>query len=121
MEHIKNQPYLKYRDQINCDSAFTTLEMRVCSNIHYQKNDSLMWVTYRKLEDRLTELEREESITLLKEAQDEWQEYKSTQCKMRCNMYKGGSIEAVVYLRCLSDVTDKRREELHKMLEEMDF
>ena len=41
IENIKSQPYLKYKDKVNCDSAITTLELRICVNIAFQKSDSI--------------------------------------------------------------------------------
>jgi len=114
IDRIKNQSYLKYKDQINCDSANTTLAYRICANLQYQESDSLLNISYRLL---LTELKNKASeLALLKESQKEWANYRNKHCKIYYEIYEGGSLQSIAYMNSLTELTNNRTKELNNLL-----
>jgi len=117
MENIKSQPYLEHKEHLNCDSAITTLELRICANLKYQKSDSLLNDIYQKI---ISEIENEYlniDEALFQRSQEEWKEYRDSHCNIYWEMYDGGSFQSVVYMECLADITNERISRLKEILE----
>ncbi|MBK9286086.1 MAG: hypothetical protein IPM51_17460 [Sphingobacteriaceae bacterium] len=50
IEHIKNQDYLKYKNQVDCNNkAGDNLSERICANLSFQKSDSILTQVYDSL------------------------------------------------------------------------
>lgn len=111
-ENIFLQSYLKDRPAVNCDSAYTTLELRICANDEFKEK------TYRVnyyLTEALEELEKMQNSKagqLLFNSQVLWIEHRNEYCKVYWELYEGGSLQPVVFLYCLSALSEQREMEL---------
>ena len=117
IDFIKKQDYLKYRNRVNCDSAITTAEIRICANLRYQRLDSVLQVTYEKSIDYFKDFpDNPGFVEKIEAAHTAWKHYRNTQCGLVYEQYQGGSIAPVFYMECLSDLTEERIEVLDDLL-----
>lgn len=119
IELLKDQPYLQYQGQVNCDEPNTTLDLRICANLRAQQSDSLMQVEYQQVSQALDQLFLEKAKLYLQEAQQHWVEMRSRECRIFWELYEGGSLQPVVYMQCLAEVTDRRTEALQQLFLEI--
>jgi len=116
IDHIKNQPYMKYASGVNCvDTPMDGSSDRICANLAYQKSDSLLVVIYNKLLNQEEESESPEDIIKL---QEDWRAFRDKHCGFVWKKYQGGSAQATTYLKCLTELTENRIKELISLLEE---
>lgn len=120
IQNIKNQPYLKDKDKVSCDSAFTTLELRICANMNFQKSDSILNMIYEAVLQKCEELQLPNVGDTIKQANLDWIKYRDRHCKVYWTMYEGGTFQSIVFLNCLTKITDERREELEVLLMELE-
>lgn len=119
IDHIKNQPYLKYAKGLDCENHIgDNLSERICANLAFQKSDSLLTLIY----DSLLKMAPEHYIDSLKEKiiilQENWRELRSKQCAIIYDAYEdcGGCHQrSIDYLYCLKEVTDRRTQELRRL------
>lgn len=114
IKNLKNQSYLKLISQINCDSTNgTTIEDRICANLELQKQDSLLNIALNiRIEYCITS---GDTILLNKIllSQDLWERYRYAHCNT-C-VLEENSFDMITFLRCATDVTIKRRDDLDKI------
>ena len=115
IDHIKNQPYMKYASRINCaDPPGDESSNRICANLAYQKSDSLLVIIYNEL---VKQEESEFSADIIK-LQEDWRAFRDKHCGFVWKKYQGGSIQAASYLKCLTELTENRIKELMSLLDE---
>ena len=114
IDNIRNQPYMKNAISINCEQAMTTIDLRICANMAYQRSDSMLVEIYNRL---LAESSSKEKITLIN-LQKQWRAFRDRHCGVVWNKYEGGSMQSIVYLNCLREMTENRVEELRLLIED---
>jgi hypothetical protein len=116
VQRLKRQSYLEDAKRINCccDSLLgTILELRICANLELQKQDSLM---HCELDSVINECKKRGDTAMIREiilTQELWERYRYALCNS-CTMYKG-SYAKVQFMKCASEMTIKRREEIRKI------
>jgi uncharacterized protein YecT (DUF1311 family) len=118
IDHIKNQPYMKLKGDVDCNSIDgDNLSEKICVNLAYQKSDSLLVIAYKKLlQKQASDTERNKFISI----QKDWRQFRDKHCAIVWDSYKGGSLQSTFYLRCLTELTDNRRKELESLLEDFE-
>lgn len=113
IEHIKNQEYLKNTGPVDCDNSPETIYQRICANLAYQKSDSLLVVAYQNL----LKLYKDDKkmVARIQTLQQRWRTFRDEHCGIVWDNYTGGSLQAIVYLYCLKELTDHRTTELKSL------
>lgn len=119
IDNIKNQPYLKYKNQVNCGNPIDNLSMRVCANLAFQASDSLLVIEYTKLLTRSASLGIDSARTKVERMQTTWRTMRFQQCDLIADSWAGGSGQAVAFLSCMKQLTDSRTKELKSLTEEI--
>ena len=94
-----------------CADAQTTVEMRDCAGREYKKADEGLNKVYRQL---ISSLADEGYKGALKAAQLAWIKYRDANCDFESYLNRGGTIEPVVRLGCLTAMTTTRTKELQE-------
>jgi len=118
IEHLKNQPYMKMAGSVNCDDPDgDNLSGVICSNLKYQKSDSLLTVIYNRL---LAAEETDSTRKYIIQLQKEWRAFRDKHCVIVWDRYKEGAghFKRIIYLECLTELTNHRSKELESLLEE---
>lgn len=114
MQTIKDQSYLKYTNKINCDSTIgTSIEERICVNFELQKQDSLL---HCELDTLINECKTSGDNARLQEvllSQELWERYRYAHC--RSCIIDGARYDMIMFMRCATELTIKRREDVQKM------
>ncbi|AFY53498.1 hypothetical protein Riv7116_0921 [Rivularia sp. PCC 7116] len=97
----------------NCNNAQTTYEMRVCADRSYKAADKKLNQVYRQLKPKLGKSQQKKLVN----AQLAWIQFRDKTCKFRSSFAAGGTLEPVLELGCLADVTEKRVKDLEGALE----
>ena len=121
IENFKSQPYLQYANGVNCDSAITTLELRICANLAYQKSDSILNSTYQEIISELDDHDQIRVKNQLKVAQQNWISFRDEHCEIYSDIYEGGSLSMVIFMQCLDEVTHNRIQELQTLLDQLKY
>ena len=116
IQNIKNQRYLEYKDQVNCDSAISTLELRICANLNFKESDSILNNIYNSVLLEFEKLQLDSAREILINSQKVWIKYRDTHCEIYWTMYEGGTLQSIIFLNCLTDLTNNRQGELEKLL-----
>ncbi|HCS19251.1 MAG TPA: DUF1311 domain-containing protein [Bacteroidetes bacterium] len=105
---LRMMSYMKYSDQVKCDSqAGSTLEMRVCLNLEFQKADSILNATFvLKLIPLSDSLQ-----TVLKQEQASWVLERRNTSKEESRGFSGNML-GIMYLQSMIEITRKRIEAL---------
>ncbi|MEM7716883.1 MAG: lysozyme inhibitor LprI family protein [Cyanobacteria bacterium P01_A01_bin.68] len=103
----------KIAQNVNCNSPQTTFEMRVCADRSYKAADKKLNQVYRQLKPKLGASQQKKLVN----AQLAWIQFRDKTCKFRSSFAGGGTLEPVLELGCLADVTDKRVKDLEEYLE----
>lgn len=114
IDNIRDQPYMKNAISVDCERAMTTSDMRICANLAYQRSDSILVSIYNQL---LTESTSKEKVILIN-LQKQWRAFRDRHCGVVWDKYEGGSMQSIVYLVCLREMTENRVKELRLLLEE---
>lgn len=109
IEHIKNQSYLKGVKKVNCNDP---LYQRICANLEFQQKDSVLTVYYKQLGKAWNPVQ-------LDEVQKKWRNFRDSHCDLayKVNEMGAGDYKYVVYLNCLTELTNHRIVELKSALE----
>lgn len=122
IERIKNQPYLKLKNKVNCnDTPGDNLSMRICANLAFQKSDSLLCVIYYSIFDTAPGSGIDSLKQKVIKMQDSWRMLRDQHCSIIMAMYEdcgGCHKRAIEYLNCLTELTCRRIWELQKLAEE---
>ncbi len=112
IDHIKNQEYLKYKDIVDCTDPADMLSARICANLAFQRADSTLTHYYYDA------LQVVDSVRLA-DLQKEWRSFRERHCYMAIESYAGGAgnLKYVIFLNCMTDVTNHRTEELKALLQ----
>ena len=72
VEHLKDQPYMVNKDMVDCNDAYTTMEMRICTNLKCQESISAMNKVYNEILEAIKndELYIDDSLFFI--SQEKW-------------------------------------------------
>jgi uncharacterized protein YecT (DUF1311 family) len=93
---------------IQCNPAGNTVEMKQCAAEQYQAADKELNRVYQQVRSQLDE-ERQQR---LKEAQLAWIDFRDKTCNFEASSALGGTLEGLLYTDCLTEQTEKRTAEL---------
>lgn len=97
---------------IKCNPAGNTLEMKQCAAEEYQAADKELNQAYQELRSQL-DSERQQR---LKEAQLAWIDFRDKTCSFEASSALGGTLEGLLYTRCLTEETEQRTAELREIM-----
>ena len=103
----------KIVQRVNCNSPQTTLEMRTCANRSYEVADKKLNQVYGQLKPKL----RAKQQTRLVDAQRAWIQFRDKSCAFEAGDAEGGTLEPILKLNCLGDVTKQRVKDLEGYLQ----
>lgn len=113
VSRLRKMTYLKYADQINCDSTTgSNLENRICLNLEFQELDSIMNHNFKEL---LNETENDSIKNKLREYQLIWVKNRRLQSEIISEGYRGHTL-GITYLHCMVESTRSRNRELEEIL-----
>ncbi len=98
---------------VNCNNAQTTVEMRVCAGRSYEVADKKLNQVYRQLKPKLGTSQQKKLVN----AQVAWIQFRDKSCKFESSFAEGGTLEPVLELGCLADVTEQRVKDLQGSLD----
>ena len=108
----------------NCDNPQVQQEMNYCSEQEWKEADRRLNAEYRKaraamqnLDDLFPEDQRGAAVAL-RDAQRAWIAFRDKACEAEGWLFKGGTMEPLIYWSCMSSLTEQRTESL-KTLSEM--
>ncbi len=112
-QNLKKLSQTFYSDKHDCDSlsSGTTVELRYCLNIQFQKEDSLL---QRKLNELINQENDTAVINQLKLTQEIWERYRYAHCTQYIGKYGYDRMEIFSFLECAIELTRQRREDLDK-------
>ncbi len=99
--------------KFTCDSPQTTSEMRVCAGQSYEKADRELNQVYQQLKPKLDASQQKRLIN----AQRAWIQFRDKSCAFEGAFAEGGTLEPVLKLSCLTDVTEQRVKDLQEYVE----
>lgn len=97
----------------NCGNLNTQLDINVCSDKEYKREDAALNNIYKQLVRELGPSAKNQ----LKAAQLAWIKFRDLQCEYEASRYEGGSMQPYVHSRCLTEVTKQRNKDLRAMIE----
>ncbi|MBE9215702.1 lysozyme inhibitor LprI family protein [Plectonema cf. radiosum LEGE 06105] len=97
---------------VNCNNPQTTLEMRVCAGRSYEAADKKLNQVYRQLKPKLNAKQQKRLV----DAQIAWIQFRDKSCAFEAGEAEGGTLEPVLKLSCLTDVTQQRVKDLERYL-----
>lgn len=97
----------------DCANAMTQSEMNRCEHDVYLNADDRLNQVYRALLDMLDDRGRQRLI----EAERAWINYRDAHCRSETMQSEGGTMHALLYDSCLTDVTNARTEQLRASLD----
>ncbi|WP_077928866.1 lysozyme inhibitor LprI family protein [Wohlfahrtiimonas populi] len=105
--------YAEMSKQNNCNEIIRDKERLYCLTNHLKVSDFLLNSSYQKLQKFLDK----ENIKNLKNAQLSWLSYRDKDCSLISSAYLGGTLEAEIETRCITDKNVVRTEELNKIID----
>lgn len=97
---------------IKCNEAGNTLEMKQCASENYEAADKKLNQVYQKLNSQVKGEEKNRLI----EAQRAWITFRDKTCRFEAAQALGGSLEGLLFTSCLEQVTRERTATLEKYL-----
>ncbi|AFZ13887.1 protein of unknown function DUF1311 [Crinalium epipsammum PCC 9333] len=104
----------KIAQQPNCKNPQTQVEMNICEELRYQKNDKKLNQAYQKLLPKYSGSQRQKLIA----AQQAWIKFRDLSCTFEESQVEGGSMAPMIYSGCLAELTKQRTAQLEQYLKE---
>jgi uncharacterized protein YecT (DUF1311 family) len=110
--------------QVDCNNAQLQIEMTYCAHVDWEEADAALNTTYKAVQTRLKEQDKELAVGELKaaerllDAQRAWITYRSAHCEVESFAARGGSMQSMLYSGCLAELTRHRTEELKSLISE---
>lgn len=98
---------------INCDDAVSTYDMKLCESKRYEEQDKRLNDYYKKLMAKNDKQGQEK----LKIAQRAWIAYRDAECDYAADSMRGGTMESLIAMGCLTGKTQERADELKDYVE----
>jgi uncharacterized protein YecT (DUF1311 family) len=99
-----------YAEEESCTGS--TAKMRECGNALYEKDDQELNRVYQEVKKGLDAEGQGKLIT----SEQAWIKYRDANCAFHADEGRGGSIQPLLYLSCLSGMTKMRTAELQEGL-----
>ena len=110
---LKNMKYMQFIKGIDCnDEDISAFEMRVCSNLEFQRVDSILNVQFTAF---LNSLNNDPNKEQQKNTHKTWVDKRRLQSQQAADGYKGNHL-GIVYLNTMIEVTVKRTIEIENLL-----
>ncbi|WP_319531829.1 lysozyme inhibitor LprI family protein [uncultured Cohaesibacter sp.] len=90
--------------QINCKAPSDTASMLHCAAVALETADTELNAIYK----RLISLKDEQGQEILRKAERAWIEFRDADCSLAADLFRGGSLEPVVFLDCRAAMTAER-------------
>jgi uncharacterized protein YecT (DUF1311 family) len=94
----------KKSEPSQCHNPTTTMEMRECSYLDFQKTDSELNTLYGRILHKLEPAAQSD----LRTAQRLWIQFRDANCEAKLNLWDGGSFGPVEQNSCLEETTKQR-------------
>lgn len=105
-----NHPSALAQSDIKCKEDGTMVEMKKCADEKYVTADEQLNQVYEQLMVRVKDqITAKEYLT---QAQRAWITFRDKSCSFESTPYAGGSIEGLIYTKCLTRITETRTKEL---------
>lgn len=101
-----------YLFAIDCNNAYSTVEMNECASQDYEYVDKQLNLVYKRLMSKLDSVGKEK----LKSAQLAWLKFRDTQAELDADLFRDGTGSTVLFLSSKTSSTQKRVEELQAYL-----
>ncbi len=101
-----------YLFAIDCNNAYSTVEMNECASQDYEYVDKQLNLVYKRLMSKLDSVGKEK----LKTAQLAWLKFRDTQAELDADLFRDGTGSTVLFLSSKTSSTQKRVEELQAYL-----
>ena len=104
--------------KVDCANAMTQMDINICANEEYEAADkalNVQWAKTRKVMaewDADIDAENRGAVDSLMKAQRAWIDYRDGQCDAVGYSVWGGTMYPAVVSGCLTELTQKRTEEL---------
>lgn len=109
-----NTPLVLAQSDIKCKEDGTMVEMKKCADEKYITADEQLNQIYEKLMARV----KDQTVAKehLTQAQRAWITLRDKSCSFESSPYAGGTIEGLIYTKCLTRITETRIKELTNYL-----
>lgn len=94
--------------QPNCSKPITDRELRICSQLDYDRENSKLDRVYNQLQKQLPSNRKQQLI----QSQKLWMAFRDAYCDLRKSPVAGGTAEPIIHYGCLSHLTKLRTSEL---------
>jgi uncharacterized protein YecT (DUF1311 family) len=94
--------------QPNCSKPITDRELRICSQLHYDRENGKLNRVYNQLQQQLPNNRKQQLI----ESQKLWIVFRDAHCDFRRSRVAGGTADPIIYYGCLAQLTQLRTSEL---------
>ncbi|MGL5063514.1 MAG: lysozyme inhibitor LprI family protein [Microcoleus sp.] len=94
--------------QPNCSKPITDRELRICSQLHYDRENSKLDRVYNQLQKQLPSNRQQQLI----QSQKLWMAFRDAYCDLRKSPVAGGTAAPIIHYGCLSHLTQLRASEL---------
>jgi uncharacterized protein YecT (DUF1311 family) len=119
IDHIKNQAYMNYKDKVDCNKLQgDNLSERICTNLAFQKSDSLLVLIYDSLLNKAQRKSVDSLTARIIKLQADWRKFRDDHCAIIYDSYKNCGtchMRSIAYLNCLKALTDDRIKELREL------
>lgn len=105
---------LAAQDGGRCPEARTQHDLNVCAAETYARADTVLNERWQQLVRSLSRQPRR--VEVLRTAQRAWIRFRDAQCEFEGLEFDGGSMQPMVELLCMADLTEQRANELAAML-----
>jgi uncharacterized protein YecT (DUF1311 family) len=97
---------------LDCDNANTTVDMKQCAQIEYDKADKELNDAYKKVMTAVKASGNPKAKDKLVAAQRAWIDFRDKDCAFEASVFEGGTIYGLIYTGCLTTRTQTRTQEL---------
>ena len=110
---LKNMEYMRFTKGTDCnDEDISFLEQRICLNLEFQREDSIMNIRFNTL---LSSIDDNDIKAKQKNIQKTWVEKRRLQSQQNADGYRGHHL-GIVYLNTMIEITLKRTVEIENLL-----
>ncbi|MDA0703234.1 MAG: lysozyme inhibitor LprI family protein [Proteobacteria bacterium] len=101
-----------------CDAPETQVQMNECAGADYKAADKALNEAYREILADLRKTDEEQPdwglADAFRDSQRAWLPFRDSQCSWEALLVKGGSIEPLIRLSCLAEMTNQRTKQMRE-------
>lgn len=106
-------PSVAVAQKLDCQKALNQQELNQCAALSAREADRKLNQIYQQLRKE----QRNQSNTLLINAEEAWIKYRDASCAFSRSQFEGGSIAPLIYSDCIARLTKQRTQELKSHLQ----